>query len=183
VFPVSYSKLKFKQMKKIFLILSVFGFAILLSCDNEKSKDESSETVATDQNVMQSEVTATDSVQQPAAQAQEVTVSQPTVNVAPPSTGVASSGMNPAHGQPGHRCDIAVGAPLNSPPGNPTTITSPGTGPQNPSMTPVVSNPPVNQVAPQTMKAPSGPTPAGMNPPHGEPGHDCSVAVGAPLKK
>jgi len=25
-------------------------------------------------------------------------------------------GMNPAHGQPGHRCDIAVGAPLNSKP-------------------------------------------------------------------
>jgi hypothetical protein len=24
--------------------------------------------------------------------------------------------MNPSHGQPGHRCDIAVGAPLNSKP-------------------------------------------------------------------
>ena len=23
--------------------------------------------------------------------------------------------MNPAHGAPGHRCDISVGAPLNSP--------------------------------------------------------------------
>ena len=27
-----------------------------------------------------------------------------------------ASGMNPPHGQPGHRCDIAVGAPLNSKP-------------------------------------------------------------------
>ncbi|MCF8714506.1 hypothetical protein JM658_06640 [Joostella atrarenae] len=26
-----------------------------------------------------------------------------------------ASGMNPAHGQPGHRCDIAVGAPLTAP--------------------------------------------------------------------
>ena len=26
-------------------------------------------------------------------------------------------GMNPPHGQPNHRCDIAVGAPLDSPPG------------------------------------------------------------------
>jgi hypothetical protein len=25
-------------------------------------------------------------------------------------------GMNPAHGQPGHRCDIPVGQPLNSQP-------------------------------------------------------------------
>ncbi|QLE00261.1 hypothetical protein HX109_01275 [Galbibacter sp. BG1] len=28
------------------------------------------------------------------------------------------SGVNPAHGQPGHRCDIAVGAPLNAPTNN-----------------------------------------------------------------
>lgn len=27
-----------------------------------------------------------------------------------------NKGLNPAHGQPGHRCDIAVGAPLNSAP-------------------------------------------------------------------
>lgn len=27
-----------------------------------------------------------------------------------------AAGMNPAHGQPNHRCDIAVGAPLNSKP-------------------------------------------------------------------
>ena len=28
----------------------------------------------------------------------------------------SNAGLNPAHGQPGHRCDIAVGAPLNSKP-------------------------------------------------------------------
>jgi hypothetical protein len=27
-----------------------------------------------------------------------------------------AAGLNPPHGQPNHRCDIAVGAPLNSPP-------------------------------------------------------------------
>lgn len=31
-------------------------------------------------------------------------------------------GMNPAHGQPGHRCDVAVGAPLNSAPAKTTTL-------------------------------------------------------------
>ena len=30
---------------------------------------------------------------------------------------LTARGMNPPHGQPNHRCDIAVGAPLNSPPG------------------------------------------------------------------
>jgi len=30
-------------------------------------------------------------------------------------------GMNPPHGEPGHRCDIAVGAPLNSKPATVTT--------------------------------------------------------------
>ena len=49
-------------------------------------------------------------------------VQQPT---APVTTTVA---LNPAHGMPGHRCDISVGAPLNSPPGpntTPQTITMP----------------------------------------------------------
>ncbi|MEP7256565.1 MAG: hypothetical protein ABI666_12370 [Ferruginibacter sp.] len=69
--------------------------------------------------------------------------------------------LNPAHGQPGHRCDIAVGAPLDSKPvqintQQPTTIT---TTPQ-----------PVAQT-----------TAPGMNPPHGQPNHRCDIAVGAPL--
>lgn len=70
-------------------------------------------------------------------------------------------GMNPPHGQPGHRCDIEVGAPLNSKPVQPaaqaTTVT---TTPQ------------------QTATQPTAP---GMNPPHGQPGHRCDIAVGAPL--
>jgi hypothetical protein len=33
--------------------------------------------------------------------------------------------MNPQHGQPGHRCDIAVGAPLNSKPAAATTTPVP----------------------------------------------------------
>ena len=68
--------------------------------------------------------------------------------------------LNPAHGQPGHRCDIEVGAPLNSP--------------AQPKLT-----------APQPVFQPqvSGSVAAGTNPPHGQPGHDCAVPVGAPLPK
>lgn len=79
-------------------------------------------------------------------------------------TQVTAPGMNPPHGQPGHRCDIAVGAPLNSPKGNttPTQVAAPTTQ------------------APATIKAPTTTAP-GMNPPHGQPGHRCDIAVGAPL--
>lgn len=90
-------------------------------------------------------------------------------------------GMNPSHGQPGHRCEIAVGAPLNSPQ-SVNTMTAPR---------PVVVQPKVISVpavpdgsAPfATPTGPLAPTPEGINPPHGQDGHVCSVAVGAPLPK
>ena len=79
-----------------------------------------------------------------------------------------AAGMNPPHGQPGHRCDISVGAPLNS----------------KPAPAPAATNPtPVNAQPQVTMKevAPPAKTAPGMNPPHGEPNHRCDIAVGAPL--
>ncbi len=74
-------------------------------------------------------------------------------------------GMNPPHGQPGHRCDISVGAPLNSKPNpQPTTVSTT-------TAKPVITQ----QLTPVAKTLP------GMNPPHGEPGHRCDIAVGAPL--
>ncbi|MGL2964736.1 hypothetical protein ACSVH2_13020 [Flavobacterium sp. RSB2_4_14] len=101
-----------------------------------------------------------------------------------PNPVVTKPGMNPPHGQAGHRCDIAVGAPLNSPvskpkPGatitqQPTFTTSTTTNAQTtPASAPAILNP----NAATTVTAP------GMNPPHGQAGHDCAVAVGAPLPK
>ena len=83
-----------------------------------------------------------------------------------------SSAPNPAHGQPGHRCDIAVGAPLNSP------VTSPA----QPQVQTVSSGQAPVVVTPTASAAPADPN-AKLNPAHGQPGHDCSIAVGAPLKK
>lgn len=83
-------------------------------------------------------------------------------------------GMNPPHGQPGHRCEIAVGAPLNSKPVQPTATSQPVTQPVTlnaPTQAPVTAN---NQQPPVK-------TAPGMNPPHGQPGHRCDIAVGAPL--
>jgi len=84
-------------------------------------------------------------------------------------------GMNPPHGQPNHRCDIAVGAPLNSPPGKTVTPTQAIQAPLP--QTPQASAPAI--LNPNTAAA----TAPGMNPPHGQEGHRCDVAVGAPLPK
>jgi hypothetical protein len=106
---------------------------------------------------------ATVSTQQPAVTMKEVTNTQKT-----------APGMNPPHGEPNHRCDIAVGAPLNSKPvpatTQPTTVsTQPATvSTQQPAVT-------MKEVTNTQKTAP------GMNPPHGEPNHRCDIAVGAPL--
>ena len=91
---------------------------------------------------------------------------QQTANTQPP----ASGNLNPAHGQPGHRCDISVGAPLDSKPApnnaaQPSVVTT---------QQPVQNNTVVTQM-------PAQKTAPGMNPPHGEPNHRCDIAVGAPL--
>ncbi len=78
---------------------------------------------------------------------------------------VTPKGMNPPHGEPGHRCDIPVGQPLNS---KPALVQQPAQ---------VVAQ---NTPAPSSTPAPTGPKPA-VNPPHGEPWHNCAVKVGEAL--
>ena len=78
----------------------------------------------------------------------------------PQTVATVAKGLNPAHGQPGHRCDIPVGQPLSSAPVKSTTPA-------------VVANKPVE--APDTLFA------KGLNPAHGRPGHRCDIAVGQPL--
>ncbi|KQM79178.1 hypothetical protein ASE74_01005 [Pedobacter sp. Leaf216] len=80
-------------------------------------------------------------------------------NNTPATTQANTSGkkLNPKHGEPGHRCDIAIGAPLDS---KPTQV--------------VTTQPAVKQsIGIKTAK--------GLNPPHGQPNHRCDLAVGAPL--
>ena len=95
------------------------------------------------------------------------TTTQPIQQTAPATT---QAGLNPAHGQPGHRCDISVGAPLNSPAGAGQSATPP---PQQTIIKPTAPPPAVMPASTTTQ--------AGMNPAHGQPGHRCDIAVGAPL--
>ena len=106
-------------------------------------------------------------------------VQQPTntvnsTNVMTTTTATVADGKNPAHGQPSHRCDIPVGAPLNSPPA--TTTPKPAVQQQTQSVT-------VPIVVPAAPAVATTPTPEGMNPPHGQTNHRCDIAVGAPLPK
>jgi hypothetical protein len=104
--------------------------------------------------------------------------------VTPPTGNLPASGtpsaiqqpagrVNPPHGQPGHRCDLAVGAPL---PGPGAAVAPVPAGPSTPTITPAPAN-----------STPANGTPAlaaggkGKNPPHGQPGHRCDIPVGAPL--
>ena len=84
-----------------------------------------------------------------------------------------NAGLNPAHGKPGHRCDLAVGAPLTGNPGGQSLSTAPvSTIPA--STIPVTTT----TTAVSQQAAPAGQT---LNPAHGQPGHRCDISVGAPL--
>lgn len=91
-----------------------------------------------------------------------------------------SGALNPAHGAPGHRCDIAVGAPLNSAPAQTSTPTT-----QQVTTQQVTTQQPTTTVTPQAPTTSTVPTVnekgQKLNPAHGMPGHKCEIQVGAPL--
>ena len=127
-----YSKNKTKNS----LVLFSIGILLVYSCrENPKTDDKATTT--------QTETTT------------------PVEKTATPVKSADGVALNPAHGQPRHRCDISVGAPLDSAP------------------TPVKTNNQTSDVVldPGTVTLPKG-TP---NPAHGQPGHQCSKAVGTPL--
>jgi hypothetical protein len=102
---------------------------------------------------------------------------QSSPNPAPMAT---APGMNPPHGQPGHRCDIPVGQPLNGAPATATTVSQNinANGNNIVQIDPNAVSPgkiTLNNNGKQVKTAP------GMNPPHGQPGHRCDIPVGQPL--
>ena len=127
-------------------------------------------------------------VAQPAVAPVQVT---PSISGLNKLTAGATGGLNPKHGEPGHRCDIAVGAPLNSPSAaNSANSISTTPNASNPlpvstqPVTPIVLNPIQGSANTNAVSAANGTgtaTATGLNPKHGEPGHRCDIAVGAPL--
>jgi hypothetical protein len=161
-------------MKYINFLPVLLLMAATTGCGNSSSEDkttpESSSTTVPAPTTVGTDASTT----QPVPQQTPATIQAPVINTPtqPVTTqAVSKAGLNPAHGQPGHRCDISVGAPLDSKPTQPTVNTTQPVVTQNaaPALTPNTPTPSPVKVA------------AGMNPAHGQPGHRCDIAVGAPL--
>jgi len=171
-------------MNKNFLPI-VISSCFLFSCNNSNIPAGKEEAIVPDSSIQQN---MAPSISSTAAEMPETmdsgtaaTSAAATPSSSPGQAAPSAAGMNPAHGEPNHRCDIPVGAPLDSPP---TKTAAPGAGtPATPSISPGTVITPSGAPGNAPVTAVPTATPPGMNPPHGQPGHDCAVAVGAPLKK
>ncbi len=137
-----------KFIPKSFLFFLLMAAPFFISCKNNETSAEDS-TEATQEATLEQKKQMLD-------------------NVVPANGNTSNSGdmaaLNPEHGQPGHRCDLPVGAPLNG-------------SAASPKATPVQGN---NLIQNQTNAAPAK-VANGINPAHGQPGHRCDVKVGDPL--
>jgi hypothetical protein len=162
-------------MRYIKILPALLLMAVTAGCgnssDEDKTTSESSSTTAPAPTTVGTDASTTQPVQQQAPAT--TTIQAPVVNTPNQpvsSQTVSKAGLNPAHGQPGHRCDISVGAPLDSKPIQPTVSTTQPVVTQQATPAMTTNTPtPVSKVAP------------GMNPAHGQPGHRCDIAVGSPL--
>jgi|SRR5690554_425263 len=144
-------------MKKIFLSVAAIGL-LSIGCSDTKT-EAPAESSATEQTA-----TGTENA---------------TSNTAASDTNTAEVKLNPPHGEPGHRCEIAVGAPLDgSAPAQLNTSVQPtnnGQGFLNSGNAAPAQQPAANAqtTAPGMQGKP--------NPAHGQPGHRCDIQVGQPL--
>lgn len=131
-------------IKRFSLLMMVFAMTLFVSC-----KEENSKTPAEDG------TTTSETIQNNSKQSGSTN---------------GDVALNPAHGQPGHRCDIPVGEPL--PDGS---ASSPVIKTQQSPVIKNTGNIPVNGSNTNTT------TSGNVNPAHGQPGHRCDIPVGASL--
>ncbi len=157
-------------MKKTVVAIAIVSVAFFAACNQGADSDQDT----------QDNQPATEASVQEDQSAQGIslsTTSGETIDPsAAPASGTAMTGgegvkLNPPHGEPGHRCEIPVGAPLDSDP-----VNSNGMVQQQ-----LIQDHAQPAAQPQPVQMPAGGQTARLNPPHGQPGHDCAVAVGAPL--
>ena len=151
------------------LPLLIASAAILYSCDKKEASSSETAAVAAPMN---------DSANVAVANTDGELTSQGATAVAANSPSDKPA-LNPEHGLPYHRCEIAVGAPIDS---APTQNAAPQVVPQQ---TAVNNSFNTNPISPSLAPSPApvqatGPKPAN-NPAHGEPHHRCDLQVGAPL--
>lgn len=163
---------------KINFLLFLFSFALLISACQEKAADKPKDSV------LETNTDITLGQQDPGQTLQIEPQQQTTVQPGQQTTAQPGQKLNPPHGQPGHDCKVPVGSPLPAGSGTSTTqaaktqVQQPSvTLPQQMSGQPNVSQP-VQMPAQKSVAKPG----EKLNPPHGQPGHDCKIPVGSPLK-
>jgi hypothetical protein len=155
-------------MNNIFNCIYIAGILTVASCSGTDKNETELNADINAVNSIQSDSTSntantTNALPIQNQQTQPVTIAPPPIT--PTTNNTSAIKLNPAHGQPGHDCAIAVGAPL---PVNGAAKT----------INPVQTINPATTIAPaQNISA----VKPGMNPAHGQPGHRCDIAVGAPL--
>jgi hypothetical protein len=175
-------------MKSFLIIISVFTFFTLISCSPaKKDSGQAQQAPVLPPTQEQSAPASTEPVQPVEAE---------TTAKSSPDQNNAEVMLNPPHGEPFHRCEIPVGAPLNSAPAsttqqsvtnNPDQSTALQTSGSAQNITnnpfaPTVENAMrMNSSEPRSSTAPATGTKPRLNPPHGQPWHRCDVAVGSPL--
>ena len=113
-------------MKSLSILVLSASLFILASCSDA---DKGANDAPTEGTPTETSVSAAPELTAPATGTNDVPAADPsmqTQTAQPAQQQPAASGdvaLNPPHGQPNHRCDIAVGAPLNSAPAQqPQTI-------------------------------------------------------------
>jgi hypothetical protein len=143
-------------MKRSFFFAALY-MIVLAGCGSESDTKSTTDSTTVDSTFITPAPDTTTNGLPPVVRDSSKTSSvDPQVPAAVPAAATTSNiTLNPEHGKPGHRCDIAVGAPLNAASNNVSATPS----------TPTKNNDVVR-----------------LNPAHGQPGHDCAVEVGKPLK-
>lgn len=159
------------KMNKYIVLFGAVGIITMISCT--QSQKDSKQQPVQQQNQAPQTIVESNTSAVPATSPELSTSNEPAVV----ATTATPPKLNPPHGQPFHRCDIAVGSPLDSAPA--TTVVNTGATPTLENAT-AMNNPQVtNPTAPTVSNVSS--TPPKLNPPHGQPYHRCDIPVGSPL--
>lgn len=164
------------------LTLLIASIILVNSCDKKQAQTTETSDVTTptiDSAKVTDTISSTVTEVKDGVVIQGTTSGSTNVAVNNPTGKSAKPALNPEHGQPFHRCEIPVGAPIDSAPSqNPTPQVVPQQSTPNNSFN---TNPISPSLAPSSAPVQAtGPKPAN-NPAHGEPHHRCDLEVGAPL--
>lgn len=174
-------------MKKVFLLAIAAAFTFT-ACKDNKAEATTTDASATEMNTDHEGHNHEDHDHgtEPEASTTTAVTAKPSTT-STPSADAKGVKLNPAHGEPGHRCEIPVGAPLD---GSATPVqqqaqAAPSQGGFLGSGNAQAQQGQANQVQTKQQAAPAQQTAPGMqgkpNPAHGQPGHRCDVQVGQPL--